>query len=114
MAAEPHKWLADYLSRHLGELEGLGNSKRELKAARSWFNALLEYFRARHLPAKAAEELSCRYPERNQETLRRFSSRAVGRQLELFFGRPRLTRRSVITRKSSSPLNTLPRRSSTP
>jgi integrase len=49
MAAEPHKWLADYLNRHLGELEGLGDSKRDLKAARSWFNALLEYFRARHL-----------------------------------------------------------------
>ena len=49
MAAEPHKWLADYLNRHLGELEGLGDSKRELKAARSWFNGLLEYFQARHL-----------------------------------------------------------------
>jgi len=49
MAAEPHKWLADYLNRHLGELEGLGSSKRELKAARSWFNGLLEYFQARHL-----------------------------------------------------------------
>ena len=49
MAAEPHKWLADYLNRHLGDLEGLGASKRDLKAARSWFNALLEYFRARHL-----------------------------------------------------------------
>ena len=45
----PYTWLLNptngWPNRHLGELEGLGTSKRDLKAA--WFNALLEYFRSR-------------------------------------------------------------------
>jgi hypothetical protein len=46
---EPYNWLAAYLKLHLDELEGLDSTPSGLKAARSWFHALLKYFESRNL-----------------------------------------------------------------
>src|SRR5208282_5176495 len=45
----PYPWLVDYLNARLPELEGLRNTPKGLEKARSWFKALLKYFRRRQL-----------------------------------------------------------------
>jgi hypothetical protein len=45
----PYPWLVDYLNARLPELEGLRDTPKGLEKARSWFKALLKYFRRRQL-----------------------------------------------------------------
>jgi hypothetical protein len=45
----PYPWLKDYLAARLPDLEGLRDTPGDLKKARTWFKALLKYFRRRNL-----------------------------------------------------------------